>query len=79
MIIDLNKYAETTLGQELKKKLFDIENDELFVMGVLHSCDNDEKRQKMIDILDKYELSSSDITEVSMDIEDGIEPEFEEE
>lgn len=78
MTIDLDKYTETELGEKLKNRLLEIENDDLFVMGVLHSCNDDNKRQKMIEILDKWKISPSDITEISIDIEDDIEPEIEE-
>lgn len=78
MTIDLDKYTETELGEKLKDKLLAIENEDLFVMGVLHSCNDDKKRQKMIEILEKWKLSPSDITEISIDIEDGVEPEIEE-
>ena len=48
-----------------------------FVADMLESMDTEEKRQKMIDILEKYELEPSDVIGVAIDIEDEIEPQFE--
>lgn len=47
------------------------------ISGVLNSLQTAEKQQKMIDILNKYELSRSDILLCAVDIEYGEEPEFE--
>lgn len=78
----IEQNTKTEKAKELYKLLLsniDIDDNNRMetISGVLCDCSSDEKRQKMIDILNKYELSRSDISHISLDIKYGYEPEFE--
>lgn len=47
-----------------------------FMYGTLMELKGDEKKQKLIDLIEKYDLDSDDICTASMNIADGIEPEI---
>ncbi len=60
--------------------LISIEDDPEFATLELVSMKSDENKQKLIDYIEKYDITDpSDVTLLSLDILDGVEPEFEEE
>ena len=63
---------------ETNKKLFDmllkIKDDDSFLKGILCNLVGDEKKQKMIDILENEEIDYNDLDQlvyISMDIDRG--------
>ena len=57
------------ISEKLKKQ---------FIRAVFAGCDTDEKKQKLSGILEKWELTDSDVLLASLDISEGLEPEIEE-
>ncbi len=52
--------------------------EDVFVKGGLLVCDTDEKRKKLLDLINRYDLNVSDINLAIVYINDGLDPEFEE-
>ena len=78
----IEENTKTDKAKELYKLLLESidekENNRMeTISGVLADCSTEEKRQKMIGILNSYELSRSDISHVALDIKYGYEPIFE--
>ncbi len=70
----------TETGRRLYDKLVEIWADGEFVYFTLALLSGDERKQKMIDYIEKYEITdSSDVTLLSLDILDGVEPELNDE
>lgn len=64
----------TETGKKLYDLLKDIWDDQEFIFGTLLELKGDEKKQKLIDFIEKEKVTSSDIViSASMDIADGLE------
>ena len=74
------KHTQSEIGKRLYDLLISIEDDPEFATLELVSMKSDENKQKLIDYIEKYDITDpSDVTLLSLDILDGVEPEFEEE
>lgn len=74
------------ISEKLKKQLQEVHareqdsfhTEEQFIRAVFAGCDTEEKKQKLSGILEKWELTDSDVLLASLDISEGLEPEIEE-
>lgn len=72
----LDKFKDT----ELYKILVGIENREDFLLYCFDTLETEEKRQKLLSYIKDHDITDSgDIIALVDCVEDGIEPEFEEE
>ena len=70
----------TETGRRLYDKLVEIWADGEFVYYCLGVLKGDKNKQKLIDYIKLYDIDdSSDVILLTLDILDGVEPEFEEE
>ncbi len=75
----INKAISEPVGLELYNILRDIWNDEEFLALNLYEMDTPEKKQKLIGYIRQYDITSpSDVNLLADYIDDGIEPELEE-
>lgn len=79
----IEEFIKTHTQSETGKKLYDllisIEDDQEFAALELVRLKNDERKQKLIDYIERYNIiDPSDVTLLTEDIMDGMEPEFEE-
>lgn len=63
------KLVKTEKAEELYKKLKEIWDNEHFTIGILSHLDNEDKKQKMIDILDSGLTDTDEIILVAMAID----------
>lgn len=69
----------TETGKRLYDKLVKIWENGNFVYGTLGVLKGDENKQKLIDYIEKYDITdSSDVESLTICIVDGVEPELEE-
>ena len=70
---------ETETEKKLYELLMPLCSEDDFVYSTLDILDTDEKRRKMIDYVEKYDITDvGDLITMSDDIADGLEPEIEE-
>ena len=65
---------KTETGKKLFDMLLKIKDDDSFLKGILCNLVGDEKKQKMIDILENEEIAYNDLDQlvyISMDIDRG--------
>lgn len=65
---------KTETGKKLFDMLLKIKDDDSFLKGILCNLVGDEKKQKMIDILENEEIDYNDLDQlvyISMDIDRG--------
>lgn len=74
----IKKEINSPTAQKMHDALKAVWDNKEFICGNLQSLKTDEQKQKLLDILDEWELDSSEINLAVLDIADGIEPEIEE-
>ena len=65
---------KTETGKKLFDMLLKIKDDDSFLKGILCNLEREEKKQKMIDILENEEIDYNDLDQlvyISMDIDRG--------
>ncbi len=76
----IKKHTQSEVGKKLYDLLISIEDDQEFAAFELARLKGDENKQKLIDYIGQHDITDpSDVTLLTEDIMDGIEPEFEEE
>lgn len=77
---DIKAFLEKYKDTELYKVLRNIWDNDRFVFCSLCNLDTEEKRQKLLNYIKEHDITDSgDVGELVDCIEDGIEPEFEDE
>lgn len=77
MISISREEVPTLTGKKLYDLLIKIWDDPEFVRGTLEELKGDEKKQRLIDFIEQYNIDDSDdVIELSMDIADGVIPEI---
>ena len=77
---DINVFLNNLKDTELYKILVNIENREDFLLYCLDTLETEEKRQKLLNYIKEYDITDSgDVLELVDCIEEGVEPEFEDE
>ncbi len=75
----INRAVSEPKGRELYDILRNIWDDEEFIALNLNTMDTPEKKQKLIGYIRQHDITSpSDVNILVDDIDDGLEPEFEE-
>ena len=74
----ISEILKMQLQEVVARELDSFHTVEHFIRAVFAGCDTDEKKQKLSDILEKWELTDSDVLLASLDISEGLEPEIEE-
>ena len=77
---DINVFLNNLKDTELYKILVNIENREDFLLYCLDTLETEEKRQKLLNYIKEYDITDSgDVLELVDCIEEGVEPEFDDE
>ena len=78
-MVNVKSFLEKQKGTDIYNKLSQINNTDNFLFYCLDTLDTEDKRQKLLDYINEYDITDSgDVLELVDCIEDGIEPEFEE-
>lgn len=73
----IEKGRKTPIGEKLYNLLLDFCEDKGTIAVALNQLETDEKKQKMIDYIEKYNIDTDeDIDEIIDCIEENKEPEF---
>jgi len=76
---DVKSFLEKQKETEVYEKLSSINNTDNFLFYCLDTLETEEKRQKLLNYINKYDITDSgDVLELVDCIEDGVEPELEE-
>ena len=75
----IEKGTQTPTGKKLYDVLTKISSQRSWLAYNLNLNDTDERRQKLMDYIERYGITDSDdVRQITEYLEDGIEPEFEE-
>lgn len=78
-MFNVNSFLDKQKETDIYKKLSQINSTDNFLFYCLDTLETDEKRQKLLNYIKEHDINDSgDVIELVDCIEDGIEPELEE-